>query len=142
MKKKIDWIIHLVANGAVCEECGTVEASFLPNLCNAHTHGLYKYNHKDFQLVLNLPPQEIARILNTLGLMVQKGRKFFDGDLVEGIYLDCPVRIQPFVEDDRTVLRVVIPDKYNHFPEEPECGYPYKLQLLPTDKLTYPKKRR
>ena len=138
MKKKIDWIIHLVSNGAVCEDCGKVEGSFLPNLCNAHTHGLYKYNHKDFQLVLNFPPQEIARILNTLGLTVQEGRKFFPGDLVEGIYLDCPIRLNECTEDDRHVMRVVIPDKNNRFPEDPGCEAPYNLQLLPTERLTYP----
>lgn len=35
----------------------------------------------DFQLVLNFPPHEIARILNTLGLRVQDGEQFKNGDL-------------------------------------------------------------
>ena len=39
MDQKIDWLIHLVANGA-CDECGEVETDFLPYMCNAHTHGL------------------------------------------------------------------------------------------------------
>ena len=33
MDQKIDWLIHLVANGA-CDECGEVETDFLPYMCN------------------------------------------------------------------------------------------------------------
>ena len=49
----VDWIIHLVKNGNVCQECGGVEMGLLPNACNAHTHGMERYNHLNFQLVLN-----------------------------------------------------------------------------------------
>ena len=55
MNNNIDWIIHLVANGA-CDECGKEEKGFLPYTCNAHTHGMEKYDHPDFQVVLSLPP--------------------------------------------------------------------------------------
>ena len=72
MNNNIDWIIHLVANGA-CDECGKEEKGFLPYTCNAHTHGMEKYGHPDFQVILSLPPREIGRILNTLGLRVQEG---------------------------------------------------------------------
>ena len=85
----IDWIIHLVANGVVCEECGKTESSFHPNLCNAHTHGMEKYNHPDFQMVLRASNEEICRILNTLGLRVRQGERFYDGAYVAGIYEDC-----------------------------------------------------
>ncbi len=47
MDQKIDWLIHLVANGA-CDECGEVETDFLPYMCNAHTHGLERYGHFGF----------------------------------------------------------------------------------------------
>jgi hypothetical protein len=87
----------------------------------------------DFQLVLNFPPHEIARILNTLGLRVQDGEQFKNGDLVVGIYEGCDVRLTEFDEDGRTVLRVVIPDTKNRFPDNPECSYPYTVQALPTD---------
>ena len=135
MKTKIDWIIHCVANGA-CDECGAVENSFIPYACNAHTHGMERYNHPDFQLVLNYSHQEIARILNTMGLRVQSGERFKAGDLVEGIYEDCPVRLDEAQECGRTVLRVVIPDKYNIFPEDERCMDIYRIQLLPTDALS------
>lgn len=135
MKKKIDWIIHLVANGAQCEECGEVEQSFKPGLCNAHTHGMNRYGHKDFQLVLRYPNEEMCRILNTLGLAVQNGAKFKDGEYINGIYEDCAIRLQSFWETDREVLRVIIPDKNNVFPYEESCEEKYKYQLLKTESL-------
>ena len=117
MNNNIDWIIHLVANGA-CDECGKEEKGFLPYTCNAHTHGMEKYGHPDFQVVLSLPPREIGRILNTLGLRVQEGERFQAGRYVSGIYADCDIRLDAFRETGRTVLRAVIPDRQNRFPED------------------------
>ena len=134
-KPEIDWIIHLCCNGAACAECGEVENGFLPFMCNAHTHGMGKYHHPDFQMVLNLPNSEIGRILNTFGSMAQSGRRFHDGEYVLGIYEDCSVRLMEFTECGRKVLRVVIPDKHNVYPENPACELPYSLQLLETDEL-------
>lgn len=132
---KIDWIIHCCANGAACSECGTVETGFIPNTCNAHTHGMEKYHHMDFQMVLFLPFEEIGRILNTLGLRVQAGERFQSGDMVSGIYEDCDIRLDVYEETGRTVLRVMIPDKYNIFPEDGQCMPVYRLQLLKTEAL-------
>ncbi len=132
----IDWIIHLVANGAVCYDCGKAENTFLPYLCNAHTHGMEKYNHPDFQMILRTSNEEICRILNTLGMRVQQGERYYDGAYVTGIYEDCCIRLQEFEECGRKVLRVIIPDGNNIFPESPECAYPYNLQLLATEELS------
>ncbi len=134
MQKRVDWIIHLVANGA-CDECGKMEMGFLPYLCNAHTHGMEAYGHMDFQMVLRTSNQEICRILNTLGLRVQAGERFHAGDFVSGIYEDCDIRLDAFEETGRQVLRVIIPDKYNVFPEEERCMPVYRLQLLDTEDL-------
>ena len=134
MDQKIDGLIHLVANGA-CDECGAVETDFLPYMCNAHTHGLERYGHLDFQMVLLLPTEEIGRILNTLGLRVQSGERFRSGDMVSGIYEDCDVRLDEYEETGRKVLRVIIPDANNIFPGEGDCTLPYCLQLLKTDEL-------
>lgn len=54
---------------------------------------------------------------------------------MEGIFLDCPVRLDEFEETGRKVLRVIIPDAANRFPEDPECTNPYNYQLIPTDEL-------
>ncbi len=133
--EKIDWIIHCCANGVVCEECKKVETGFLQYACNAHTHGMERYHHMDFQMVLYLPFEEIGRILNTLGLRVQAGERFQAGDLVSGIYEDCDIRLDEYEETGRRVLRVVIPDKDNVFPEEENCMPVYRLQLLDTEDL-------
>ena len=43
MSKNIDWVIHFVANGVACAECGKVEDTFIEYACNAHTHGMERY---------------------------------------------------------------------------------------------------
>ena len=112
MAKKVDWIIHGVCDG---------------QRVNFHTHGMERYNHMDFQMVLPYPHQELCRIINTMGLRVQEGERFKDGDLVE---------------TRRNVLRIIVPDKNNRFPYEQGCEYPYTLQLLPTDFLVPVEKYR
>lgn len=134
MNQKVDWIIHLVANGT-CDACGGEETAFLPNMCNAHTHGMERYGHMDFQMVLRTSGKEIMRILNTLGLRVQAGERFRSGDMVSGIYEDCSVRLNEYEETGRRVLRVIIPDGDNIFPEAGSCKAPYCFQILKTDEL-------
>ena len=134
MNNKIDWVIHLVANGA-CDECGRTENGFRPYICNAHTHGLAAYEHMDQQLVLSYSPHEIARILNTLGLRIQAGERFEPGAMVSGIFEDCDVRLDLFEETGRNVLRVIIPDSHGRFPEDPQFAEPYRLQRMKTEEL-------
>ena len=45
------------------------------------------------------------------------------------------VRMKEFTECERKVLRVIIPDKHNRFPEDNECTYPHIVQLLETEQL-------
>ena len=132
---EIDWVIHMIGNGVYCAECGEVENTFPEYICNAHTHGMGKYGHLDFQMVIHTNPKLMGYVLNEFGLRVQSGQQFKAGDMVEGIFLDCPVRLDEFDECGRKVLRVIIPDGKNRFPEDPACDYPYSFQLIPTDKL-------
>lgn len=134
-KNQVDWIIHLVANGEACECCGEVENGFLDYACNAHTHGMEKYNHPDFQMVLRYSNEDICSILNELGLRVQAGERFHAGQYVSGIFTDCDVRLDEFEETGRTVLRVMIPDGKNRFPDDKSCDAPFTLQMLETDAL-------
>ena len=122
---KMDWIIHIVGNGIACQECGKIENPFPQYICNAHTHGMNRYNHPDFQLVIHMSQENIGYVLNTLGQRVQSGEKFQSGDIVDGIFLDCPVRLDLLIS----------PDGQNRFPEDPACDYPYSFQLLPTNDL-------
>ena len=128
-EQKIDWIIHHVVNGVACDCCGKVEDSFPEYLCNAHTHGMGKYNHLDFQIVLAMPPELIGHLLNDLGLRVQAGQKFKDGDVIDDLLANgYLMRLVEVEETGRNVLRVLIPDENNHFPGDKECHYPYNRQ--------------
>ena len=133
---EIDWIIHFIGNGVFCPDCGKIETGFPQYICNAHTHGMEKYGHPDFQVVIHMSTQNIGYVLNLLGLRVQAGERFSAGDLVSDVFEDCPVRLDAFEETGRQVLRVVIPDGKNRFPEDPHCDYPYSFQKLPLEHLT------
>ena len=117
--ENFNWIIHFVMG-----------ASDIEFITNCHTHGMELYDHTDFQVVINLPKEEIGRLLNTLGVRVRNGERFKAGDMVKGLYLDCDVRLDSVIETGRCVLRLVIPDKHNRFPEDPQCMAPYKHQTL------------
>jgi len=115
--EKIDWIIHHV-----------IDQSGPGFTINAHTHGMERYGHMDFQLVFPARPKDILYLLNTMGLQVQNGEIFHDGDMVKGLFEDCDVRLDLFRETGRQVLRLIIPDSFNRFPENPLCEAPYKYQ--------------
>lgn len=120
MHKDIDWIIHYIIGDAGPG-----------GIINAHTHGMEKYHHLDFQVVLNYPPEHIGYLLNVMGRRVQEGESFSPGDLVKGIYADCTIRLDLFRETGREVLRLIIPDRNNRFPEDPYCEMRYKAQRNP-----------
>lgn len=97
-------------------------------MINIHTHGMEKYDHMDFQLVFPAESQLVRHILDTLEARVQNGERFKPGDLVYGLFDDCCVRLDLVWETRRQVLRLIIPDAHNRFPEEPMCEAPYKYQ--------------
>lgn len=138
MNNKIDWIIHLVVNGVACADCGKRHYEFLPYTCNVHTHGMEKYGHLDFQIVLELSQKMQMYILNTLGLRVQAGEKFKAGDIVSGICQGYDLKLVEMQEAERTVLRVLIPDEAHKFPDDEGCDALYTLQSLPTEELQVP----
>jgi len=117
--KKPDWIIHFIP-----------DASAIEFIANSHTHGMERYGHIDFQVVLRVDNKEIGRLLNTLGMRVRDGERFAHGDMVKGLYQDCDVRLDSVKETGRQVLRLIIPDQHNRFPEDPMCELPYKHQTL------------
>lgn len=137
MKAKIrcDWIIHAIVNGEKCAISGRTIDSMIEGSANIHTHGLEKYGHKDFQLVLPYERKTYGYILNTLGMRVKNGERFKHGDYVKGIFEDCDVRLETFEESGRDVLRVIVPDENNIFPDESDCNLDYRVQLLETEQL-------
>lgn len=142
VKNQVDWFIHVCRNGPCECGCGCVETGFVPDMCNAHTHGMENYGHLDFQMVLRYPDDDISTILNGLCFRVQNGEKLHAGQMVKGIFSDCDVRLDKYEETGRTVLRLIIPDGHNRFPEDPECEAPFSQQLIKTDDLCTEERRR
>lgn len=133
-KMKIDWVYHYVSNNAPCSVCGKVEKSFPQYVCDAHTHGMDKYGHLEFQVVVDYGPKEIGRLLNTMGLRVQQGERFKNGDKVKGLYLDCDVTLWQMSDSNgKDILRLIIPDKENRMPED--SGEPHSWQQYCTSLL-------
>ena len=125
MDTRPNWTIHYVFD----------DPGPYPYLGNAHTHGnsingMEKYKHLDFQTVINFPQKHICYLLNTMGMRVRNGEIFHDGDMVSGIYEDCSIRQKKIREAGRDVLRLIIPDAHNRFPEDTHCMEPYKYQEL------------
>lgn len=120
--KTSDWIIHIVPP----------TSPYLPDdipeyILNSHTHGMYEYFHREFQVLLALDASEICRLLETLCRRVEAGEAFSPGDMVTGLY-ECAVRLDAAIENGENVLRLIIPDSNNRFPEDPLCEAPYKYQ--------------
>ena len=136
ISNKINWIVHYVSD-CHCEICSRDNAPhFIPNLCNVHTHGMRElYGHPEFQFVLNIGSDKVLPILNTLGLMVQDGKRFKAGDTVSGVLLDRDIRLFEATNNGKKILRVIIPDQHNHFPDDEDCEDIFKLQLLRTEDL-------
>ena len=132
-KNKYGVIIHLVADDEVCDVCGgsTGEHTFLPGMCDAHTHGLKERGFTELQMVLRWDNEYIGYVLNTVAEKVIKGeieeknralvRDFF-GD---GASIRLDRRTDNFGED---VYRIVIPDGSFRMPEESD-EYPYNMQI-------------
>ncbi len=134
MNQQPNWMIHYVSNYSVCEICGLAESRFPDRICDAHTHGMYQYGHLEFQVVIDYGPEEVSRLLNTMGRKVQAGQHFQDGDQIEGLYLDCKITLCEMSDaQGKTVLRLMIPDRENQMPMEAQ--QPYNLQILSTQML-------
>lgn len=78
---------------------------------NAHTHGLATFNHYDFQIVLRIPPATVQVIFGNLAERVKKGEVFAEfgryDDVIKGFF----VAVIPAYDNDRKVLRVVLPEE-------------------------------
>lgn len=123
-------------NGVKCACCDKFVTNYLSMMCNTHTHGLEKYDHLNFQIVLDFPLEVIGRILNALGMSVKHGEVFKSGETVQfpdGLI----IKLAEFQEEDRKVLRIWFPDKHGFYPDDPDCSDALKIQMLATDKLTY-----
>ena len=133
--QKPNWVIHGIKNGLRCDISGEVIQDMIPYAADFHTHGMEQYNHPDFQLVLDYDEVTACYILNTLGERVRAGERFKAGDYVKNIFEDCDVRLDAREAHGCNILRVIIPDSNNIFPDEDGCDMFYWVQLLDTDDL-------
>ena len=122
----VTWIIHGVfdteefhknKNGKEC-----------PFMCNFHTHGLNEYNNqRELCIVLALPGEKAAGLLNNMGLRVANNETVF----TEGIRTDIlsnNMDVQLLSFDNDPTLYVILPDSNGKLPSDADCEEPFKYQ--------------
>lgn len=98
-------------------------AHFVPldnDFANFHTHGIFeKFLHPDFQITVPLDPKVAHRIFHRLvDLINDEGKRFNPGDVVETIIQGFSVTFIKATENDRQVLRVILPDRHGNLSRE------------------------
>jgi len=103
--KKHGWFLHFV-----------LPDEQYPFKINIHTHGFpEKFNHLDVQICAPLSPGTAQGIMNAIVKKIQKGKVFKANTQYNGIIERFPVLIRAAREDEREVLRIVLPDKCGSF---------------------------
>lgn len=111
--KKHGWYVHYVGDDRD-----------VPTGYNAHTHGLVeKYGHPDLQIVCPLPSQVAHGTFWNIVDRIAAGEKFKNGDIVGNIAGNgYKVKFVNAWENDRPVLRVIIPDKHHNLDRDTLTG--------------------
>lgn len=90
--------------------CVAVDPSSPTNF-NAHTHGMQAFdNHPDFQIIIPLSLKSAHSILCTVADRVKSGERFVSGQKLDKIVRGFEIKLVEAPEDDRKVLRIVLPD--------------------------------
>ena len=104
-----------------------------PTGTNVHTHGFEKtWKHPDIQIVVPMPQNVVHGILWTVADHITAGVKYEPGRRYAEILKDYDVMFAWAHENDRRVLRMIIPDKNNHL-EKGLIGEPYDKQWEGTE---------
>ena len=107
-------------------------------LANCHTHGLLEnYGHLELQIVLAVPKEAIHGILWNLVDKIKQGKKFKDGDLIEDIIENLPLKAMEVRKPNESLLRILLPDPNGKFPDDKNCDPYYAKQT--TDPITMEK---
>lgn len=131
--KEPDWIIHLVS------DYGNSVKDFKDYMADSHTHGLERYCGRELQIVLNLYPELVMYVLNSIGKFIVKGYEFLDGDMIYGLFEDenLAVRLEERTDKDgKPIFRVWMPDENGAVDETAEGLYgrqgeePYIADIL------------
>jgi len=119
MLQEYGWYMHSI----LAEDIDGIHANY-------HTHGLRdNFNHQDLQIALNMDPEAAHSVFCTIIEEIKSGKKFEQGIEYTNIIEGYPIIMKSFVEMDREVLRVLLPDERGTLPTRPECDECYKTQL-------------
>ena len=111
-----------------------------PSLTDVHTVGLSRYPAgKELQCVIDFSDDVLAWVINSIAFLIQQGYELKDGDVIEGVFEDMPVKLQSTIhglgKTDIEMLRIIVPDTEGRFPDDVECENDFKFQLLATPEL-------
>lgn len=102
-----------------------------------HTHGLAQYNNGlELELNAGLSMKDAGTILNTIGFALAEGRVELHDGMYEGTLFTMPLHYMAVksIDNDGTILRVVLPDVNGKFPWGAGCDSLFATQVLPEEK--------
>lgn len=89
------------------------------DLPNVHTHGLKEnYDHPDLQAVAFIDPKIIHGVMCGIVDRIKDGDKFIAGVDYDGVIKNFKVRFVDAIENNRPVLRLILPDQHGHLDRE------------------------
>ncbi|PFU44221.1 lipoyl synthase [Bacillus cereus] len=106
MLKEHGWYMHYI----LAEDNDGIHANY-------HTHGLAEnYNHRDLQIVLNIDMDLAEDIFHIIIEEIKLGNRFEEGIEYPSIIEGDSIIMKSFVEMDREVLRVLLPNERGILP--------------------------
>ncbi|MED2737171.1 DUF4262 domain-containing protein [Bacillus toyonensis] len=88
-------------------------------ILNMHTVGVEQtYKHKDFQIVIYMPPNVAHMLFTMLVDRVKSGETIEVNKKYDDVLEDYDVYFVERAENGRNVLRMILPDKEGNFPED------------------------
>lgn len=99
-------------------------------LWSHHTHGLKEnFNHTDLEIVLPISPQLAGSLLHGMVEQIKEGKSFENKLISSEVIENFDVQLFRTTENDREVIRVILPDANGKFPGDQDCSEVYKNQL-------------
>ncbi|MDP3899763.1 MAG: DUF4262 domain-containing protein [bacterium] len=120
--KKYGWCAHFVTD------------YFHENQVNYHTHGLPEnFNHLDLQLVLPIDFSILHSLAVNLVNRIKSGESFRPNMRISDIVKSFNVTFIEAKENERTVLRVILPDKHGNLDRKTIQDGIFKDQFIITE---------
>lgn len=98
-------------------------------LVNCHTHGIKEnFDHPDLQFVLPFDPNLYSNLFHGIvNDILKKGEKLQNN--LDKVIKNFNIQIKEVKEDDRFVIRIILPDPNGKFPMDEGCQELYKKQM-------------